>query len=269
VIGKAMKKEQTALLLIDPQYDFCNPKGSLYVPGAENDIERIAQLISLNATAIDQIFVTLDTHHVIDIAHPLFWKDPNGNVVAPFTLITLKAVQSGKWIPRFDQEAVVAYLTELEAKKSFKHFIWPEHCLIGSQGASIDNGLLDSILAWTHQMGKDYIAIPKGLNPMTEHFGVFKAQISLEDHIDTQLNQSLINQLEAFDRILIAGEARSHCVATSIQQILHFAPQFVKKSIVLTDCMSDVPNWGYLADPIFELAEKSGMIFTTSSHMQW
>jgi nicotinamidase/pyrazinamidase len=264
-----MKKAQTALLLIDPQYDFCNPKGSLYVPGSEDDIERISNLISLNSSEINQIFVTLDTHHVIDIAHPLFWEDPNGNVVAPFTLISLQSVQSGKWIPRFEKEAVVAYLTELEAKKSFKHFIWPEHCLIGSQGASIDNKLLDAILAWTHQTGTDYIAIPKGLNPMTEHFGIFKAQISLENHFDTQLNQNLINQLDTFERILIAGEARSHCVATSIQQILNFAPHLVKKSVVLTDCMSDVPNWGYLAEPIFELAEKSGMIFSTSSQVKW
>lgn len=264
-----MKKDKSALLLIDPQYDFCNPKGALYVPGSEGDIERISRLISLHANAIDQIFVTLDTHHVIDIAHPMFWEDPNGHVVAPFTLISLQSVQNGKWIPRYNKDAVIAYLAALEAEKSFKHFIWPEHCLIGSQGASIDNKLLDAILAWTHQTGKDYKAIPKGLNTMTEHFGIFKAQISLDNQTDTQLNQVLINQLATFDRILIAGEARSHCVATSIQQILNFAPELIKKSIVLTDCMSDVPNWGYLADPIFELAEKSGMIFTTSHQLQW
>lgn len=64
-----MTGKTTALLIIDTQFDFCNPKGTLYVPGAENDVERIAQLIANFGEHINQIFVTLDTHRVLDIAH--------------------------------------------------------------------------------------------------------------------------------------------------------------------------------------------------------
>ena len=128
-----MKK--TALLIIDAQYDFCNPKGTLYVPGAETDVERIASLIALEGDRIDGIFLTLDTHTVLDIAHPLFWEDRNGNTVAPFTLISAQSVADGKWNPRYHREYVLQYLQSLEAEGEFKHFIWPEHCLIGSAGA--------------------------------------------------------------------------------------------------------------------------------------
>ena len=256
-----MISKKTAFLLIDAQFDFCNPKGALYVPGAEKDMERIAGLIAIYGEKIDGIFVTLDTHRVLDIAHPLFWEDPNGNTVAPFTLITSAAVKAGKWVPRYHKEYVTEYLEKLENQGEFKHFIWPEHCLVGSKGASLDDTLMDSILAWTHRTGRDYTAISKGIHPLTEHFGVFKAQVPVQNAPETALNEAFIAELDTFDQILIAGEARSHCVATSINQILKFAPNLIPKIIVLSDCMSDVTNWGHLADPIFEDAEAKGMTF--------
>lgn len=263
-----MKNKSTALLIIDAQFDFCNPQGSLYVPGAENDVERIAQLIATHGAEIDAIFVTLDTHHVLDIAHPLFWEDPNGNTVAPFTLITSAAVKSGKWRPRYQQEYVLEYLEKLEKEGEFKHFIWPEHCLIGSRGAALDDTILHAILSWTHRTGKDYEAVIKGTNPLTEHFGVFRAQVPIEGAPETQLDQKFLSELEAFDRVLIAGEARSHCVATSVKQILRYAPELSSKVTLLTDCVSDVTNFGYLADPIFEEAKEKGVQFITSKEVQ-
>jgi len=260
--------EKTALLIIDAQFDFCDPKGSLYVPGAEEDARRIAQLIALEGKNIDSIIVTLDTHKVLDIAHPLFWEDLNGNTVAPFTLITAQAVKDGKWIPRFHKEYVVNYLETLESEGEFKHFIWPEHCLIGSRGNALDETIMSAILAWTHSTGRDYKAISKGLNPLTEHFGIFRAQVPVENAPETELDRNLLNDLAAFDQILIAGEARSHCVATSINQILKYAPELAQKIKILSDCMSDVTNWGHLADAIFEKAGEMGMTFVKANHVK-
>lgn len=262
-----MSDTKTALLIIDAQFDFCNPEGTLYVPGAEKDVERIAQIIAIYGDKIDEIYVTLDTHHVLDIAHPLFWEDPNGNTVAPFTLITAAAVKAGKWIPRYHKEYVLEYLTTLENEGEFKHFIWPEHCLIGSRGASLDDTILHAVLSWTHRTQKDYKAIIKGTNPLTEHFGVFKAQVYVDNAPETELNQAFLHELDGFNKILIAGEARSHCVATSIKQIVEYAPNLVPKVSVLTDCISDVTNWGHLADPIFENAKEQGMTFITSKEI--
>jgi nicotinamidase/pyrazinamidase len=258
---------KTALLIIDAQFDFCNRAGALYVPGAEKDIERITRLIALDGEKIDGIFVTLDTHKVLDIAHPLFWGDQNGNTVAPFTRITAAAVKAGQWIPRYEKEYVLHYLETLESQGEFYHFIWPEHCLAGSKGASLDDTLMESILAWTHRTGREYVTISKGIHPLTEHFGVFKAQVPVENAPETALNESFIAELDTFDRILIAGEARSHCVATSVSQILRYAPALIPKTIVLSDCMSDVPNFEHLADAIFENAEAKGMRFLNANSL--
>lgn len=261
-----MKK--TALLLIDAQFDFCNPKGALYVPGAETDVERIARLLALEGEKIDSIFVTLDTHKVLDIAHPLFWEDANGNTVAPFTLITAANVKSGKWTPRYERDYVIQYLETLEAEGEFKHFIWPEHCLIGSKGAGLDDTIMEALLAWTHRTGRDYKAIIKGTNPLTEHFGVFRAQVPVANAPETQLDQSFLSDLAAFDQILVAGEARSHCVATSINQILKYAPELVPRATILSDCMSNVTNFEEVADPIYEEAKQKGMTFLKANAVQ-
>lgn len=260
-----MKK--TALLIIDAQYDFCNPQGTLFVPGAEQDVERIARLIALEGEKISSIIMTLDTHRVLDIAHPLFWEDSNGNTVAPFTLITGAAVEAGRWVPRYHREYVLEYLRTLEKEGEFKHFIWPEHCLIGSKGAALDDTIMHAVLAWTHRTGHDYRTVSKGTNPLTEHFGVFKAQVPVAGAPETGLDEGFLSDLDAFDQILVAGEARSHCVATSINQILKYAPNLITKIVVLTDCMSDVSNFGYLADPIFEEAGKKGMTFRTATQV--
>ncbi|SKC16767.1 nicotinamidase [Dyadobacter psychrophilus] len=261
-----MKK--TALLLIDAQFDFCDPKGALFVPGAEMDVERIARLIALEGEKIDCIFVTLDTHKVLDIAHPLFWEDANGNTVAPFTLITAANVKSGKWTPRYERDYVIQYLETLEAEGEFKHFIWPEHCLIGSKGAALDDTIMEALLAWTHRTGRDYKAVIKGTNPLTEHFGVFRAQVPVANAPETELDRPFLNDLAAFDQILIAGEARSHCVATSINQILKYAPELAPKLTILTDCSSNVTNFEDIADPIYEEAEQKGMTFLKANAVQ-
>lgn len=260
-----MKK--TALLIIDAQYDFCNPNGTLFVPGAEKDVERMANLIALEGDQIDAIFLTLDTHKVLDIGHPLFWEDQNGNTVAPFTLISAKSVEAGKWVPRYHREYVLQYLKTLEAEGEFQHFIWPEHCLVGSKGAAIDDTLMHAVLAWAHRTRREYRTIAKGMNPLTEHFGIFKAQVPLADAPETALDERLLTELDAYDRVLVAGEARSHCVATSIRQMVKYAPALAGKVVALTDCMSDVPNFGHYADPIFEEAERSGMKFSKSSQV--
>src|SRR5678816_2250300 len=75
------------LLVIDPQVDFCDPKrGALYVPGAEEDMKRLAKMITRLKDKLDDVHVTLDSHHFIHIAHPIFWRDSHGKHLAVFTL---------------------------------------------------------------------------------------------------------------------------------------------------------------------------------------
>ncbi len=253
-------RNQNAFLIIDSQYDFCHPQGALFVPGAEEDMQRLSQIIREQGDKIDHICVTLDSHPVNDISHPSFWQDQAGNSPAPFTQITLQEVKDGKWTPRFAPDQALQYLESLEAQQEFTHFIWPEHCLIGSQGNALYEELMDALVQWTRQ-GKDYQAVAKGTYPLTEHFGIFMAQIPVPNRPETQLNQDLIKTLENYQHVFVAGEAKSHCVATSIKQAMRYAPELAQKMVIIEDCMSDVPNMGHLAEPIYQEAKEKGLRF--------
>ncbi len=122
------------LLIIDPQIDFCDPHtGALYVPNAEHDMRRLANMIRRLKDKIDDIHVTLDSHHLIHIAHPIFWKDPQGNHPLPFTRITLPEVEDGKWTTTQPglYERALEYVRKLAQNGRYDLTIWPPHCLIG------------------------------------------------------------------------------------------------------------------------------------------
>lgn len=253
-----------AFLIIDAQFDFCHPDGALFVPGADRDVERMAGLIQEHAGQIDHIIVTLDTHHVLDIAHPLFWADASGNHPAPFTPISAAEVDAGRWVPLFQADQARQYVRGLEAGGQFTHFIWPEHCLIGSRGAALHDTLSNALKSWCQQRNRDYAAIQKGLYPLTEHFGIFRAQVPDPAVPETQLNTALIEDLNRFDTVYLMGEARSHCVANSLKQLLDYAPDLVPKLVLITDCTSDVTGLGHLADSIYAEAHHRNVRFMKS-----
>jgi nicotinamidase-related amidase len=256
-------RKKNAILIIDAQYDFCNPDGALFVAGADADMQRLKRFIIYNKTEIDYICVTLDSHPVNDISHPAFWQDANGYFPPPFTQITLAEVLAGKWTPRFSPKEATQYLADLEQQGQFPHFIWPEHCLTGSKGGALDDNLMEALKIWTRE-GKDYEAVTKGTYPLTEHFGIFAAQIPVADRPETQLNQTLINTLNAYENVYLAGEAKSHCVATSLKQAMDYAPELAQKIIVLEDTMSDVTGMGHFGTPIYEAAKQKSIRFETT-----
>jgi len=264
-----MKKN--ALLIIDPQNSFCNPgdangnnRGSLYVAGAEKDMQRLANWIDINREGIDYIGVTLDMHQPNDIAHPNFWQDKNGNFPSPFSIITVKDVENGVWTPRFDPNRCLKYLRDLEAQGEFPHVIWPVHCVIGSEGAAIYPPLMDAIMRWTVR-GKFFETVGKGTYPFSEHFGAFHAQIPDPQRPETQLNQRLIKTLEYAQNVYLSGEAKSHCVANSLKQVLNEAPTLAQKFIILEDTMSNVTGFETIADPIYQKARSMGVRFSTTA----
>ncbi|HPS12399.1 MAG TPA: hypothetical protein PLB87_03925 [Prolixibacteraceae bacterium] len=253
-------KYQNVLLIIDAQYDFCNPKGSLFVDGADADMKRLSDWIRTNKADIDHIAITMDSHPVNDISHPSFWQDSNGKFPNPYTPISLQDIKEGRWVPRFFANEAIHYIESLENQGEFGHFIWPYHCLSGSRGAAIDENIMDALIEWARD-GKFYDVITKGTCPLTEHFGVFRANIPIADRPETQLNQKLINTLDRFQHIYLAGEAKSHCIANSLKQVMEVAPLLAQKFIILYDCMSDVAGLGHLGAPIFEKARKMGVPF--------
>lgn len=55
-------KKKFSLVIVDVQYDFCNPNGSLFVPGSENLPDKIVKFIDEHADEINEIIFTQDWH---------------------------------------------------------------------------------------------------------------------------------------------------------------------------------------------------------------
>lgn len=259
----------SCLIAIDVQNDFMDiPNAALGVTGATRDAERIADFVT--KVNPQTIFTSLDSHYGLDISHPKWWTNPDGSFVSPFTLITADDILNGKYVPRVDPVGSMKYVQALEANGEFNHFIWPEHCLIGSTGHALYPVFFDALQQWMSKNLKWVNFINKGVHPMTEHFGIFRANVPNNDP-NTQVNQGVFQTLEKHDVIYWVGEARTHCVSNSLRQALQIAPQLSSKIVVLEDCMSDVPglpsDFYTYVDSIYEDAKKQGVRFTKSTNV--
>jgi len=230
---------KSVLLVIDGQNDFHDISGAaLSVPGAVKDTERIAAFIKkINPTTI---FASLDSHYSLDISHPSWWEKPNGDSVDIFTQMSSDDILNGRYVARIDPARSLKYVQALEANGEFKHTIWPEHCLIGTEGQALHPMFFAALREWMNKNLKWVNFINKGVNPYTEHFGIFRANVPLNEDPSTQVNQGVFQTLNAHDVVYLAGQARTHCVANSLRQMLQIAPQLASKIVVLEDCMSNV-----------------------------
>lgn len=235
-----------ALLIIDPQRDFCDPGGALLVPGADADIARLAALIRRLAPRIDTIHVTLDSHHLIHIAHPLFWRDADDQPPAPFTLISAADVDAGRWTPAQPelQERALHYTQALEAGGRYVLCIWPPHCLIGSMGHTVMPELFSALTEWEQERFRVVNYVSKGSALYTEHYSALRAEVVDPADPGTQLNTALLGALAQADLVAIAGEAGSHCVASTIRDLVESAGDaMAQKLVLLTDAVSPVTGF--------------------------
>ena len=242
-----------ALLIIDPQNDFCDPAGALAVPGAVDDCARIAAMIERIGDNLSSIYVTLDTHHLFHIANPAFWIDGNGNHPAPYTIISEAAIKSGKFraaLPEY-QDYAAKYVAELTKSGKYSLCIWPPHCLIGTWGHNVYKPLSDALLGWEKaKAGRIVEYTEKGSNVKTEHYSAIRAEVVDEDDPSSKTNFALVEKLKKADNIAIAGEAFSHCVANSVLDLLELIP--TEKIVILTDCSSNVTGFEHLGDSFLE-----------------
>jgi nicotinamidase-related amidase len=232
------------LLIIDPQNSFCDPAGELFVPGADADMDRLAAMILRLKDRLSDIHVTMDSHRLLDVAHPLYWKDSSGNHPDPFTIISAADVADGRWTPSIPglSRRALEYVRALEQGGRYPLCIWPPHCLIGSWGHQIYTPVLEALHAWEEQLALvDFVT--KGSNFHTEHYSGIKAEVPDPKDPSTQINTRLVDTLLEADVILVAGEAGSHCLANTVRDIAAAFgdDKYVQKLVLLTDATSPVP----------------------------
>ncbi len=260
----AMDKKNVHLLLIDVQKDFCFPEGALYVggrdgKGAIDDNRRIAELIYKNMGVISNITTTLDTHFAHQIFFPSFWIDENGAPPSAYQEISSKDVASGKlrpnpamarWLCNGNYPWLVEqaryYCEELEKAGKYKLYLWPPHCLLGSSGHALAGVIHEARLFHSYARTMQSWVEVKGGHPLTENYSVLRPEV-LTRHDGqplAQRNTGFLKTLLSSDAVVIAGQAASHCVKSTIddllEEIVAFDRALAKKVYVLTDCMSAV-----------------------------
>lgn len=276
---------RTHLLIIDPQNDFCDLPAAyrplladgvsrqapaLPVTGAHADMQRLARFIDASAAQLDDITITLDSHHRLDIAHPGFWRQADGSAVHPFTPITAQQVRAGLLTPR-DAGALpraLAYLDELQARGRYTLMVWPVHCEIGSWGHNVHADVRAAYNRWEEQRLRTVQKVTKGENPWTEHYSALQAEVPDAADAHTQLNQALLQALDPADDLLIAGEASSHCVRATTEHIVAHLPGGRPQRItLLLDCMSPVSGFEAQHEAFVADMRERGVRLATSAQV--
>ncbi len=257
-------RERVALLLIDVQNTFCLPEFELFVAGrsgrgAVEDALRIATLLYRRLDRVTQVVATLDTHAAAQIFHPIFWLDEHDRHPAPHTVIRLEDVESGRYrvnsalapalAPRegFDVAAWGRhYARRLAEGGKYPLVVWPYHSMLGGIGHAMVSAVEEAVFFHSIARQSPTRLEIKGRYPLTENYSALRPEVS-EDETGAPLfaaNRELVEHLLGFDEILVAGEARSHCVAWTVEDLLTEIrardARLASKVVLLDDCASPV-----------------------------
>lgn len=279
---------RVCLLPIDVQNTFCLPDFELFVGGrsgrgAIEDNVRLCQFIYRNLGTITEIDPTMDTHTAMQIFHPIFLINEAGEHPQPLTPISLADVEQGVWkvnpavagsLAHGDytalQNHLLHYCRKLSEKGKYMLMIWPYHSMLGGIGhclvSAVEEALFFHNLARHSQTGFEM----KGSNPLTENYSVLRPEVleGADGRPIAQKNARLIKKLLEFDAIIIAGQAKSHCVAWTIDdllsEIVETDPKLASKVYLLEDCTSPVVVPGIVdftdqADAAFQRFAAAGM----------
>jgi nicotinamidase-related amidase len=227
-------ERRVCLLLIDCQNTFCTPGFELFVPGAPDDNRRLCEFVYRNLGAITQVVPTLDTHQALQVFHASWLVDTGGRHPAPYTVVSVQDVENGVWraADPTEQKNLVGYVRALEAGGRYRLTIWPYHAMLGGIGHALVSAVEEA--AFFHAIAREISPAfqIKGNDPRTEAYSV------LGPEVGGRRNDALVELLRSFDAVLLAGQAKSHCVAWTVEDLLEDLP--ADRLYLLEDCMSPV-----------------------------
>ncbi len=257
--------QRILLLVIDPQNDFTlpsmrevadgEPYGSLSVPGAKGDIERLTRFTYNNFEKITQFFISLDTHYINQIFNRMMWRDQNGTPISPGTLITPADMLSGKFHFVGDRpDKAFSCATALEKAGKGGILIWPDHTPAGTFGWNVETQLMQMITFHSAVRRINPIIVFKGTDPYSEMYGILEPEYNPDEWIMQDVVDAIADfnsrtgepQGIKWNKIIFAGEAGSHCLPESVGQIAKFFnwdSEILQHFYILKDCTSPVPGF--------------------------
>ena len=274
------------LVCVDVQNTFCVPGFELFVAGrsgtaAVDDNRRLAEFAYRNLASITAIVPTLDTHRAMQIFHAVWLVDADGRHPDPYTLVAPEDVETGHWRVNpaavesigidadYAQRQLLHYTRMLAERGKYRLTIWPYHALLGGIGHALVPAIEETVFFHTIARASQPAFEVKGEEPLTEHYSMLGPEVRVgpDGRVIAGSNVALIRRLLSFDAIVIAGQAKSHCVAWTIDDLLE-GDQDRKRALaprtyLLEDCTSPVvvPGFDYTdeADEAFARFAQAGM----------
>lgn len=231
---------------IDAQIGFCTPGASLFVPGAVEDTQRTIRWIYDNLDKITRLHFSLDTHRVFQIFHPAWWIDDEGRHPPPLTPITHADVKSGRWRPVAHPAEALEYVKRLEASGKYVLTVWPYHTLLGGVSHALVPALMEAAIFHSLVRSSQAHFETKGSHAMTENYSVLSPEVrELGGQSVGTFNAAFFKMLMDFDRVYVFGQAKSHCVLSTLrdmqEHIAQVDPKLMDKVWILEDATSPVP----------------------------
>jgi nicotinamidase-related amidase len=273
-------KHPVALTIIDQQKTFCLDDGELSIaPASVGDTQNLCEFLYRNMRVISDLILTLDTHYLFQIFHPVFWIDDKGNHPKGFTVVlpgdvgtTLFVNPEMAYILFGDmkylswlQNYAVHYTEELARLGKAPLVIWPVHGRLGSPGHAIVPSL--QVAVDFHDMARwsrtQYRL--KGDLPLSEYYSPFGTEINkAHDGVTVgEESDKAIEDLLKYETLIIAGEAESHCVRAAIYDILRKIkaqdPALAQRVYILEDCTTSVPGFEQQGKEAIADFRKAGM----------
>ncbi len=294
---------RTCLLLVDVQNTFCIPDYELFVggrsgKGAVEDNIRLCQFIYRNLPNISKIACTMDTHTAMQIFHEVFWINDAGEHPIPLqTLITQEDIETGKWrVNPAIAESLMGDQNRYEWLKAYgEHYvkvlttegkyplaIWPYHAMLGGIGHAVVSAVDEACFFHTIARKAQIHYEIKGQNPLTENYSVLRPEVlnDADGKPIAERNSTFLQMLLEYDRVIIAGQAKSHCVAWTVSDLLEEIQKIdialAKKIYLVDDLTSPVVVPGIVdytepADALFAKVSDAGMhvVQSTAPIAQW
>jgi nicotinamidase-related amidase len=287
--------KKICLVAVDVQNTFCIPGFDLYVAGrsgtgAVDDTRRLCEFVYRNLDGITQICPTMDTHNAMQIFHPIFLINDAGEHPAPFSLISEEDIVSGRWKFNpalsfsFDvsaeegQRILLHYTRRLKESGKYDLTIWPYHGMLGGIGHALVSSLEEAIFFHCVARYSQPDFHVKGDRSFTEHYSVLGPEVTEGPSGEPlgQKSEKFFRKLIDFDAVVIAGEAKSHCVAWTIADLLEDIMRqdrtLAEKVYLLEDCTSPVVVPGVMdyaaqADEAFARFAAAGMHVVRSTDL--
>lgn len=263
--------ERIVLLLVDMQVDFIHADGNLSVPGAIDDTRRTIEWIFNNIERLTSIAASLDSHLPIQIFSPTWWVNAAGEHPQPFTVISNHDVQAGTWQAIYEPDWSKDYVRKLESSSKKQLMIWPYHTLIGTPGHSLTPALYEAIAYHSAARNAQPQYLTKGTIPKTEHYSMLEPEVKVPGVPHGGLNTDFLNMLATYDRIYVAGQAKSHCVLETVSSMMRYfasTPEFIDKIYLLTDATSSVAHpeidFEAIANDSYSQFEQNGLHLVTT-----